>query len=209
VVIGTLSFVAGPGFAIGQVAVGQWRFHSGAVPALPLLAPLPAAPGHWWVFLMLLPAGVGVLVGLACVGYVDRLAGRLRAVLVAALAAGGSWLVLAALAGGALAGGPFDPVTVPAGLLAVSVFAFVAVFGMVTVWLAGRNLGLSPVTDEFVDDEPVDDESVAEPAPEESAETEEPVESDESGFDVELGIDDELATAREPESDTEQDESHE
>ncbi|HEX4703673.1 MAG TPA: DUF6350 family protein [Pseudonocardiaceae bacterium] len=152
--IGTLSFTTGPGFGIGTVSIAQWRFHGGPLPAVPLLAPLPAAVGPWWIFLMLLPAGVGVLVGRACRGVTD---GRLRAVLVAALAAGVSWLVLAALAGGALAGGPFDPVTVPAGSLGVSVFLFVAIPGALTVWLTGRGQNLL-AADDFEDDDPDDEE---------------------------------------------------
>jgi Family of unknown function (DUF6350) len=181
--IGTLSFAAGPGFTIGHVSVAQWSFQAGPVPALPLLAPLPAVAGHWWIFLMLLPAGVGVLVGLACRGFVEQRGARLRAVLMAALVAGVSWLVLAALAGGALAGGPFDPVTVPAGLLAVSVFLFVAVFGLTTVGLVGRTGGwLATDDDEYLaaNEEPTD--------PDDPDETDDPddcdsAESDEADHD--------------------------
>jgi hypothetical protein len=105
------------------------------------------------VFLMLLPAAVGVLTGLACRHLTD-LATRCRAVLVSALVAGVSWLILAAMAGGPLAGGPFDPVIVPAGSLAVSVFLAVAIPGTLTVWLAGRTpalLGLDD--DEYLEEE--------------------------------------------------------
>lgn len=146
--IGTLSFVAGPGFGIGSASVAQWTFHAGPVPAMPLLAALPAVEAYWWIFLMLLPAGVGVLVGFACRRFTEQRGARVRAVLLAALVAAVSWLVLAALAGGALANGPFDPVTVPAGLLAAAVFLFVAVFGVSTVWLAGRDRGLLSFDDD-------------------------------------------------------------
>jgi hypothetical protein len=158
--IGTLSVTTGPGFGIGTVAVAQWHFHTGPLPALPLLAPLPTVEGHWWVFLMLLPASVGVLVGLVCRRFTERFGDRLRAVLLAALVAGVSWLVLAALAGGELAAGPFDPVTVPAGSLGVSVFLFIAIPGALTVWPAGPGSGLlAMVTD---DDEMTEDEDAAE-----------------------------------------------
>jgi hypothetical protein len=138
VLIGTLSFAAGPGVAIGQVVLAQWHFHGGAVPAVPVLAPLPTGIGDWWLFLMLLPAAVGVLAGLTCCRIEASIAGRFRAVGVAALVTGVTWLVLAALAGGALAGGPFDPVTVPAGALAVATCLLVGVPGGLTVWIAGR-----------------------------------------------------------------------
>jgi hypothetical protein len=159
VLVGTLSFAAGPGFGMGAVTVAQWRFHAGPLPAVPLLAPVPATEGHWWVFLMLLPAGVGVLVGLSCRAVNDRFADRLRAVALAGLVAAVSWLVLAALAGGSLAGGPFDPVTVPAGALAASVFLLIAIPGALTVWLAARAPALL-APDDYDDgvDEPYEDE---------------------------------------------------
>lgn len=150
--IATLSFAVGPGFGMGTVSVAQWHFHAGPLPAVPLLAPLPAVEGHWWVFLMLLPAAVGVLTGLACRHLID-LATRCRAVLVAALVAGVSWLVLAAMAGGPLAGGPFDPVTVPTGSLAVSVFLAIAIPGTLAAWLAGRTPALLGLDDEYLDEE--------------------------------------------------------
>jgi hypothetical protein len=160
--VGALSFAAGPGFAIGHLTLAQWHFHAGPVPGVPVLAPVPSVEAHWWVFLMLLPAATGVLVGLRC----RSSPARVRSVGVAALIAGLTWLVLAALAGGALAGGPFDPVTVPAGLLGVAVFALVAVPGVLTIWLAGR------ISEELIveqEDDP-EDEELEHPEEEESAE---------------------------------------
>jgi hypothetical protein len=117
------------------------------------------------VFLMLLPAAVGVLTGLVC-RRLDNLAGRFRAVLVAALVTGVSWLFLAAMAGGALAGGPFDPVTVPAGSLGAATFLAVAVPGALTVWLAGRTPSLLGIDDEYYEyyeEEEEDDTTEIEP----------------------------------------------
>lgn len=162
VIIGTTSFAAGPGFAVGHTVLAQWRFHGGPVPAVPVLAPVPPVEAHWWVFLMVLPVSAGVLAGLRCRALPGR-AVRLRAVGVAAVLAGVAWLVLAALAGGALAGGPFDPVTVPAGSLAVAVALFVAVPGAVTVLSAGRG----PVAEDPGDtDGAPDEEAKAGPEPE-------------------------------------------
>jgi hypothetical protein len=151
--VGTLSFVAGPGFAIGRVSVAPWHFQAGPMPGIPVLAPLPVVEAHWWMFLMVLPVAVGVLAGLCCRTSPTRLRSAGIAALVAALA----WLVLAALAGGALAGGPFDPVTVPAGLLAVAVFGLVAVPGALTACLTGRE---QPSTEE---PEPDDEQPPATP----------------------------------------------
>ncbi|HEX3648964.1 MAG TPA: DUF6350 family protein, partial [Pseudonocardiaceae bacterium] len=148
VLIGALSFTAGPGFAVGSYALAQWRFHDGARPAVPVLAPLPDAVADWWVFLMLLPAAVGVLAGLACRRVDGTVVDRLRAVAVAALVAGIGCLVAGALAGGALAGGPFDPVTVPAGSLGVAVCLLIGVPAAVTVWVTGRTPTVEPVDDE-------------------------------------------------------------
>jgi hypothetical protein len=170
VLVGTLSFAAGPGFGIGAVTVAQWRFHAGPVPPVPLLAPVPAVEGHWWVFLMLLPAGIGVLAGIACRDVAAELLTRLRAVALSGLVAAVSWLVLAALVGGSLAAGPFNPVTVPAGSLAASVFLLVAIPGALTVWLAARVPALLALDeeydeDEYEEDDEEEDEEPAEPEP--------------------------------------------
>jgi hypothetical protein len=173
--IGTLSFAVGPGFTIGSAAVMPWRFHTGPLPAVPVLAPLPAVEAHWWIFLTLLPAGVGVLAGLVCRRVDGGVGPRVRAAGVAALVAGVGWLVLAALAGGALAGGPFDPVTVPAGLLGVSVFLFVAVPGAVTAAVPDREAWVDDRAEPAWDSEPdaaAEAEPGEEPEPEQESEPE-------------------------------------
>lgn len=68
-----LSFCVGPGFAVGTgTSVGIAGSTLGAVPALPLLAALPAGSGSpaWWLALAV-PVGAGVAAG--CVA--DRTAG--------------------------------------------------------------------------------------------------------------------------------------
>ena len=60
-----LSFCVGPGFAVGAgTSVGVAGSTLGAVPALPLLAALPAGPGSaaWWLALAV-PVGAGVAAG--------------------------------------------------------------------------------------------------------------------------------------------------
>jgi hypothetical protein len=112
-------------------------------------------------------AAIGVFVGWTCRKVSDRPASRFRAVLVAAITAAVGSLVLAATAGGRLAGGAFDPVTVPAGLLALLVALWVLVPGVLVAWLAGTRAKAVAAADdaEFVEpdfdaDEEVIDEDV-------------------------------------------------
>ena len=68
-----LSFCVGPGFAVGTgTSVGVAGSTLGAVPALPLLAALPAGTGSasWWLALAV-PVGAGVAAGVVA----DRTAG--------------------------------------------------------------------------------------------------------------------------------------
>ncbi|WP_367135005.1 DUF6350 family protein [Saccharothrix sp. HUAS TT1] len=136
-VVGALSYVVGAGFSIGAVVVGPLGFTGGPVPAVPLLAALPEEQVGYLPVVLALPAVVGVLVGWSLRDAAGTPRSRVRAVLVAAVTAGVGTLVLAAVAGGALGGGVFNPVTIPAGLLAVLTFGWVAVPGGVVTWFAG------------------------------------------------------------------------
>ncbi|HEX3778115.1 MAG TPA: DUF6350 family protein [Pseudonocardiaceae bacterium] len=152
-VIGALSFAVGPGFSIGAMVVRPLAFHSGPVLGLPLLGALPVRPAPWWLVAFLLPAAVGVGVGWACRRVTDpvsprsrrtgaeprpdRALGRLRAVGVAAVTVGVGCLALAALAGGTVADGPFNPVTIQAGLLALTAFGWIGIIGAATALVAG------------------------------------------------------------------------
>ncbi len=136
-VVGALSYVVGAGFSIGPVVVGPLEFSGGPVPAVPLLAALPEEELDYLALVLVLPGAIGVLVGFALRDAAAAPRSRLRAVLVAAVTAGVGALVLAAVAGGALGGGPFHPVTIPAGLLAVLTVAWVLVPGGIVAWLSG------------------------------------------------------------------------
>lgn len=140
VVVGVSSFVAGPGFSMGAATFGPLVSHPGPVPALPILAAVPAEAHRWSMVLLLLSAGVGVLVGWMVRGLPGSMLARCRAVGVAAVVVGLIFLVLAGMSGGALGGGRFDPVTVPAGLLAVSLFVWVAVVGSGVAWVTRGRL---------------------------------------------------------------------
>ncbi|OLF05008.1 hypothetical protein BLA60_37870 [Actinophytocola xinjiangensis] len=125
VVAGT-AFVAGPGFAIGDLDVSPMVFTDGGrVPGLPLLAALPEQQAGWWPVLCLVPVGVGILVGRRLRGVAERPLTRLRAVAVAVGVLAVVTVVAAGSAGGRLGGGAFDPLTLHAP--AVSLILVVAV----------------------------------------------------------------------------------
>ncbi|MFD1149478.1 cell division protein PerM [Saccharothrix hoggarensis] len=136
-VVGALSYVVGSGFSIGSVVVGPLEFAGGPVPAVPLLAALPEEQLGYLPLVLVLPGAVGVLVGWSLRDAAETPRSRLRAVLVAAVTAGVGVLVLAAISGGALGNGVFNPVTIPAGLLAVLTVGWLTVPGGIVAWFAG------------------------------------------------------------------------
>lgn len=158
-VVGALSYVVGAGFSLGAVTVSPLVFTGGQVPAVPLLAALPEQQSPLLPLVLILPGATGVLIGFALRAAAGTPRARLRAVLVAAVTAGVGTLVLAAVAGGSLGGGAFNPVTVPAGLLAVLTVGWIALPGGVVAWFAG------PRPPRVVEEEP-------EPAPEDEPEGE-------------------------------------
>lgn len=127
--VGGLSFALGSGVTIGSVTAGPLAYHGGGLPAFPLLAALPDQFAPWWPLLFLLPLAAGVAVGQYVRLTVAGTAERLRVLAVAGLVVAVALLVLAALAGGALGGGAFGPVTIPAGLLAVTGFGWIVAPG--------------------------------------------------------------------------------
>lgn len=133
--LGGLSFVVGSGVTIGGAAVSPLNVHAGPVPAFPLLAAVPDHFAPWWPLLFVLPLACGVAVGMAVRRWVTGLVSRLRVTGIAGLVVAVALLVLAALASGDLGGGAFGPVTVPAGLLAVLGFCWIAVPGALVCWL--------------------------------------------------------------------------
>lgn len=170
-IIAGFSYVAGAGFSLGGVEVTPMRFVGGDVPPVPLLAAMPETEFALSPVVLTGAAAIGAFVGWTCRKVSDRPSSRLRAVLVAAITAAVGSLVLAATAGGRLAQGAFDPVTVPAGLLALMVALWVLVPGALVAWLAGSRAKAVAAADddaEFVepdydeDAEAVDEEVVFE-----------------------------------------------
>ncbi|MFS8101477.1 DUF6350 family protein [Lentzea alba] len=160
-IIAGFSYVAGAGFSLGGIEISPMRFVGGEAPALPLLAAMPENEFPWSPVVLVGAAAIGAFVGWTCRKVSDRPASRIRAVLVAAITAAVGSLVLAATAGGRLAAGAFDPVTVPAGLLALMVALWVLVPGALVAWLAGsRAKAVVDGDAEFVEPDYDEDEEV-------------------------------------------------
>ncbi|MFI6097493.1 DUF6350 family protein [Lentzea sp. NPDC051213] len=168
-IIAGYSYVVGAGFSMGGVEISPMRFVPGPVPSVPLLAAMPETEFALSPVVLVGAAVIGAFVGWTCRTVSERPASRFRAVLVAAITAAVGSLVLAATAGGRLASGAFDPVTVPAGLLALMVALWVLVPGALVAWLAGTKTKAAAAEDgdaEFVepdyDEEAVDEDTVFE-----------------------------------------------
>ncbi|WP_236796758.1 DUF6350 family protein [Amycolatopsis sp. GM8] len=203
-VVGTLSFVAGPGFSLGSVSLTPFSYRGGNVPGLPLLAGLPEHAAHWWPVLMLLPAAVGVLVGWSLRDSDEDPRARLRTVGIAGALVGFGCVLLGTLAGGRLGSGAFDPVAIPVGLLSVAAFGWIVVPGGLVAWFAGPRRAPAPAVveePEPEDEEPVDEaEEPEEPEdPEEPEEPGEPEESEEPEQDEDSEADEPLPTGENPE----------
>ncbi|MEV4600215.1 DUF6350 family protein [Amycolatopsis sp. NPDC049253] len=184
-VVAALSFVSGPGFTIGSLDVSLVGYRGGSVPAVPLLGGIPEHTAAWWPVLLVLPAAVGALVGWSVRHADDDPAGRIRIVAVAGAVVGFGCVVLGTLAGGRLADGPFDPVSVPVGVASIVAFCWIVIPGGFVAFFAGAHAPAAPpdtleVEDEFVDEEDLADEDLAEDdQAEDSDESEE--DTDESG----------------------------
>ncbi|HEV2779920.1 MAG TPA: DUF6350 family protein [Actinophytocola sp.] len=136
-VIAGTSFVAGSGFAMGEISVAPLDFAGGPVPGLPLLAALPESPAVWWPVLLVLPVAVGVLVGRLLRDVATEPVARLRAVAVATGVVALSFVILAGSAGGPLGGGRFDPVDLRAASLSLALVAWVGLVGAAVAWFGG------------------------------------------------------------------------
>jgi hypothetical protein len=204
-IIGALSYLVGAGFSIGEVSMTPTHFVGGPVPAVPLLAALPEQQSNLLPLLLVFPGLIGIAVGWYCRKVSDTPGTRIRAVLIAGVAVGVGALVLAATASGNLGGGVFNPVTVPAGLLAVLVVAWVAVPGAAVAWFAGVRPKREPrpAEPEFFDDDDLDTEEAEDEYEEYSDEVAEDDEDDDYDDD---DADDEYEDLEEDELDEEFDE---
>jgi cytoskeletal protein RodZ len=125
-VLAGVGWALGPGVAVGAGGASPFVAHSPGPSSFPLLAALPAdAPSVWALAVFVLPAAVGVIAGIAVrrAAGVHHFAAALATAVLTALGTG----LLAVLAGGRLATGPFDPVRVPVELVVPSVLLWVGV----------------------------------------------------------------------------------
>ncbi|GAB3910267.1 hypothetical protein GCM10029964_113790 [Kibdelosporangium lantanae] len=203
-VVGGVAFVTGPGIGIGTFSTTPLHFSGGPLPAVPLLAALPESGAGWWPVLVLLPLGVGALVGWVLRDACEDPIARLRTVGGAAVVTSAGCVLLAFGAGGRLANGPFNPLTMHPWSLGLAVLLCVALPAATVAWWTGPRLELAPsrglladaveaeaaADEDVVDDEP--EMSTEEPA-EESVEEPEP-ESDDDGETNPHGSDPEVTT---------------
>jgi hypothetical protein len=104
---------------VGATTVSPFGAVPGVPSSFPLLAALPTGvPPVWAPAVLVLPALVGVLVGVVGRRTLPVTAHRVRAAVVAGVLAATGATLLALLAGGRLAAGPYDPVRFPAELIA-------------------------------------------------------------------------------------------
>ncbi|RZT88298.1 hypothetical protein EV383_5237 [Pseudonocardia sediminis] len=119
--LGGMAWALGPGVDVGAARNGPFGAVDGAMPPFPLFAAFPTAPvSVGAVLVLLLPLGAGVAAGVVCsrsLGPVADRTDRLAAAGVAAAVTAAGAGLGAAIAGGRLADGPYDPVTLSGWLV--------------------------------------------------------------------------------------------
>ena len=118
-VVAGLAWVLGPGLTVGSAQVSPFGVTTGEASVFPLLAALPEGVPPTWAGLVLIgPLAVGVMLGVFA-----RRRGACAVQIACGASAGTAVAVglLAWLAGGRLAAGPYDPVRLPAELLVPAV----------------------------------------------------------------------------------------
>jgi hypothetical protein len=111
---------------------------------VPLLAALPETGAGWWPALVLLPLGVGALVGWVLRDACEDPIARLRTVGGAAVVASAGCVLLALGAGGRLANGPFNPLTMHPWSTGLAVLLCIALPAAIVAWWTGPRLELAP-----------------------------------------------------------------
>ncbi|MDD7938624.1 DUF6350 family protein [Actinomycetospora lutea] len=136
-VVAAAAWLVGPGVAIGAASATPMAITSGLLPPVPLAALLPQSPPPTWAGLAFaVPLAVGSIVGWRLAPTAADAPSRVKATVTAAVTAAVLLGLAAALSGGRLGGGPFDPVEVPAVPVALAVLGWVLVPGLVVALLA-------------------------------------------------------------------------
>ena len=148
--VGALSWAVGAGFTVGTATISPFDARPGVPSSFPLLAALPTGvPPVWAPAVLALPVLLGMLVGLSVRRALPVPADRIRATVVAGLVAASGATLLALLAGGRLAAGPYDPVRFPPELIAPATLLWIGGIAAVVVIL--RRPVDDPVYVEVVD----------------------------------------------------------
>jgi hypothetical protein len=199
-VIAGVSFAAGSGVAIGHLSVTPLHFTGGPLPAVPILAALPERGAAWWPVVLLFPLLVGALVGWVLRDVCEDPIARLRAVGVAAVVIAAGYVVLGLGAGGRLASGVFNPLTVHPWSLGMALLLLIALPAAAVAWWTGPRLELAPARSLL--DDAIEAEEEAEPeAEEDAAEAEEEDDEDETELVEEPEEEDSTSEDVEPEPD--------
>jgi hypothetical protein len=180
-VVAATSFVVGPGFSLGTVAMSPLDFVGGPVPGLPLLAAMPERQAAWWPLLFVLPLAIGVLVGRRLRNGADDPVARLRGVAVATGVVAVCFVLIVGSAGGRLGGGAFDPVSMRAAAVSIALVLWIAVPAAFATWFGGPRPARAAMPG-LIDDEPEeepDDDDLTDDEPDEPAAEDEPVEETE------------------------------
>ncbi len=144
------AWALGPGFAVGAAQFGPFGTMQGPLPPFPLFAAVPpdAVPA-WAAVVLLLPLGAGVLAGRVSrralgpsASLKERLAAAATAAAVTAVGAG----ILAAVAGGSLAGGPYDPVSLSPVVVVATALVLLGVPATIACAGVDELLGRRPPT---------------------------------------------------------------
>lgn len=134
--VGALSWAVGAGFTVGAATISPFDAKPGVPSSFPLLAALPTGvPALWAPAVLVLPVLLGMLVGLSVRRALSVPADRIRATVVAGLVAASGATLLALLAGGRLAAGPYDPVRFPPELIAPATLLWIGGIAAVVVIL--------------------------------------------------------------------------
>jgi hypothetical protein len=136
-VVAAVGWLLGPGVSVGLASATPTGISSGLLPPIPLAALLPqSTPPTWAGLAFAVPLAVGSLVGWRLAPTARDAATRVRATATAAVGAAVLLGLAAALSGGRLGAGPFDPVTIPAVPVALATLGWVLVPGLVVALLA-------------------------------------------------------------------------
>ncbi|MCR2825715.1 cell division protein PerM [Microbacterium sp. zg.Y909] len=131
-VVWAVSFIAGPGFAVGlDTVVSPVGTQVGLLPGIPVLGALPESPSPWLLLLALLPVAAGALAGWTARSQLVRdragvpgpepMGARVVVTLGIALLSGAGAALLAAVASGSIGPGTLASVGPDPGPLALTV----------------------------------------------------------------------------------------